>query len=319
MKYHVITIGRASQDIFLTSKAFRPSFIDGEPFTILAQGEETEISEIITETGGSATNAGVTFARQGLKTACVTKIGLDSAGREILHILKKEKISQNLIVRDTHYHTAVSTYLLSSSGETTRMVYFGNSKKYLKKDFNLHKFKAHWFYITSVGGDLKILSAIFNWADKKRIKVAINPSVSELAKPRRLLKLLKQADIVILNNEELGILSKYEKPINALRAVRDAGLKTVVMTDGENGSWVLGGDTIYHSKIYKKVARIDETGIGDAYGSAFVASIIKNKSIKEAMTLASANATSVIHYIGAKAGILRNPVLKQIKISQRSI
>jgi len=319
VKYHVITVGRASQDIFLTGKAFRTKFIDSRPFTVLPQDRQIEVNDIVIETGGSATNAAVTFARQGLKTACLAKIGLDSAGREILHVLKKEKISSSLMICNPRYHTAVSTYLVSLEGETTQLIYFSNLEKYLKNDFNWRKFRTHWFYIASVNGDLKTLTQLFEWANKKGIKIAINPSFLELSKPRKLLKLLRLADIVILNNEELGILSEFEKPIDALRAIKDAGLKMVAITNGENGSWVLDNHIVYHSKIDKKVSPVDETGTSDAYGSAFVASIIKNKSIYEAITFASANAASVLHYVGPKAGILRNPVLKEIKISTRSI
>jgi ribokinase len=49
---------------------------------------------------------------------------------------------------------------------------------------------------------------------------------------------------------------------------------------------------------------VDRTGAGDAFGSGFVAWYALGKSLEEAITFASANATSVVTKVGATAGIL---------------
>ena len=49
----------------------------------------------------------------------------------------------------------------------------------------------------------------------------------------------------------------------------------------------------------------DRTGAGDAFGSGFVAKIIEEAGLTEALTFGSANSTSVVQQIGAKTGILR--------------
>lgn len=319
MKYNVITIGSASLDTFLKSKVFKTEFFEGKAMVALDMQKSILINEVISEVGGSATNAAVTFARQGLKTACLAKIGDDIGGREVKHFLKKEKISQNLVVRNSHIHTATSTYLLSNAGDSTRLEYGDTMHRFNKREVNLNKLKSHWFYISDLYGDIKFLSEIFEFAEKKKVKIAINPSFLELSKPRKLMKLIQKAEIVILNNENLNILDEYSSPEVALRSGREAGLKNIVITDGENGGWVLYNDKIYHSKIYKKIAKIDYSGTTDAYGSAFVCAIIKNKPVKEAISFASANATSVVHYVGSKAGILKKTTLKHTKISVKKI
>jgi sugar/nucleoside kinase (ribokinase family) len=319
MKYHVITVGSASFDTFLVSRYFKTDFIDGRAHILLNKQKRILAKEALTETGGSALNAAITFARQGLKTACVAKIGDDAAGREVRGVLKKEKVSQNLIICDARFHTPLNVFLVSPYGESTKLQYEEQLHQFSKREINLHKLKSQWLYISSLHGDVKILAKIFEWANKKKLRIAINPSLMELSKPKKSLKLLRQAEIVLFNNEQLQLLSEYPSVESALRSVREAGLKNVVIIDGENGSWVLYNDKIYFSKIYQKVAKIDKTGTEDAYASAFVCSIIKGKSVKEAMTFASANATSAMHYLGSRAGILRKPVLKPIKINVRKI
>jgi ribokinase len=56
--------------------------------------------------------------------------------------------------------------------------------------------------------------------------------------------------------------------------------------------------------MYEDVPVIDRTGAGDAFSSGFTAMIAAGESLEWAVTYASANSTSVVSTIGAKAGIL---------------
>ena len=80
----------------------------------------------------------------------------------------------------------------------------------------------------------------------------------------------------------------------------------VVVTDGPHGSYVIDGKKIYKAGMYKDVKVIDRAGAGDAFCSGFVAMVASGKSIEQAITYGSANSTSVVGKIGAKAGILRS-------------
>jgi sugar/nucleoside kinase (ribokinase family) len=56
--------------------------------------------------------------------------------------------------------------------------------------------------------------------------------------------------------------------------------------------------------MYEDVKVVDRTGAGDAFGSGFLSQWAMGKSLKESIIFASANSTSVVEKIGAKAGIL---------------
>ena len=91
MGLDVITIGTATRDAFLKSREFKristPEYESGEGLC-LPSGAKIEIDDIVFSTGGGATNAAVTFARQGYHTACICKIGDDVSGREVIENLK---------------------------------------------------------------------------------------------------------------------------------------------------------------------------------------------------------------------------------------
>ena len=74
MEFDVITIGSATRDVFLgdfgAKKIKSSDFSTGEALE-LGLGSKFEVKKIVLTTGGGATNAAVTFARQGFKTACI--------------------------------------------------------------------------------------------------------------------------------------------------------------------------------------------------------------------------------------------------------
>ena len=101
MKLDVITIGTATRDAFVKSKEFKRKsssmFLSGESLC-LPLGEKIDVEDIIFATGGGATNAAVTFSRQGLNSACVCKIGNYVSGKEVLQNLKKEGVATNFVI-----------------------------------------------------------------------------------------------------------------------------------------------------------------------------------------------------------------------------
>ncbi len=318
-KFDILTVGSATQDVFLFSKAFKPQRINKDQFNLIPFGDKIDVSDIVYETGGSATNTAVTFARQGFKVACLTKIGLDSAGREVLHQLEKESVATGLIKKNAKHHTGYSALLKPYSGDRTILIHRGASLYFEKTDFNLASVQVDWIFITSLNGDLKILSRLIDLARTKGIKIAINPGASELKKPRRLLKILTRADIVIINRDEAETLVGYNEPVELLSRAREAGISTIVMTDGPRGAWAAHAGFTYNCGIYKKVRVVDRTGAGDAFGSGFVAAMMRDGDIEKALTMGAANATSVVSYIGAKAGILRNSALDKFRINKNYI
>ena len=109
-----------------------------------------------------------------------------------------------------------------------------------------------------------------------------------------------------MNREEAAQCTSipYEKEIAIFKELDTIVKGIVVMTDGPRGAIVSDGRTLYRAGIFKETRRVDRTGAGDAFGAGFVAGLIQKNDITHALRLASANATSVVEYIGAQPGIL---------------
>src|SRR5215216_6299852 len=99
---HVICIGGATKDVFLSGKqlAGRRDVRTKATVEQFPLGDKVVIDEVHYATGGDASNAAVTFARQGIKTGFVGKIGRDAPGAEILREFRREGVDASAVVAD---------------------------------------------------------------------------------------------------------------------------------------------------------------------------------------------------------------------------
>lgn len=319
MKYNIVTFGSATRDVFLLGENLMAyndkKFETGKAFCFEV-GSKNEVEQIIFSTGGGATNAAATFSSMGLKCACVSSIGQDPNGEASVNELKKLGIDTRYLNISNKENTGYSV-LVSSQKVGGRMVivYRGASAKF--NDIKIPKgISADWFYITSLAGDIRFLNNIVQLAERKNIKIAINPGSKELKHGLKKLKpILKKISLINLNQEEAAKLTgvsfnNIDKIIKKLVEVIGDG--TVVITRGPQGLIACDGSECYQAGILPGKV-IERTGAGDSFGSGFVSGLIMKDSIEYAIQLGSANATSVIKEVGAKNGILNKSNISRIR------
>lgn len=317
----IVSVGAASQDVFITGKALHGKR-DVRSHSMVEQfplGAKLELDGVFFDTGGGATNAAVTFARQGFQSSFAGKIGKDPAGAEVLRVLKREDVNTSHLRVDERWGTAYATIMLSDTGERTILAYRGASARLKADDFyGGHIIEGDWMYISSLGGNMDLLKKLLQHAHKQRMKVALNPGKGELANPKKLRKYLEGVEILMANKEEMQLLFGGERPVDTVLNAMPY-CPYVVLTDGPVGSYVSDGQSIYFAGQYKRVKVVDRTGAGDAFCSGFVSAIARGDSVEDALTLGSANSTGVVQQVGAKTGILRTHRLKQMKVKRVSI
>ena len=302
----ILSIGAAVQDVFLShSDEFKPVTDKSlhEQVMQLEMGAKADVNKVDFSTGGGATNAAVTFARQGLHAMFMGTIGHDPAGQAVLNDLDTENVDTTHVSYSEKLNTGYSVLLLAPNGERTILTYRGASTHYDAKNFDLSDVDADWLYISNVAGQMEILDKIFHQAREKKIKVFFNPGKNELKNPEKLKGLLEDVDVLSVNKEEMQQIVHGE----TLEELVRHGLhyvKTVIVSDGPNGVAASDGKTLLKAGMYQDVKVVDRTGAGDAFGSGFLSQWALGKSLQESIVFASANSTSVVTKIGAKVGIL---------------
>lgn len=308
--FDVITVGSATRDFFVNASFLKKK----EDFLLLECGFKHDIEKPFIQTGGGATNSAVSLSRLGLNTAVITKIGEDNSGYAIKKTLNEEKVSTKLIQTDNNLGTAMS-YIISKEEDRTVFVYRGASENIKLNNFN--EIKTKWLYITGLSGNsIQMLKELLVYANKKGIKVAMNPGSKEL----ELKSLYKYVNILLLNKEEAEIISNKSDTVSIIKYLKTLGPKTIAITNGSDSVFVYENNYLYSAKPYK-VKVTSTLGAGDAFCSGFVASIIKDQSIQDAIKLGLLNCSSVIQHLGAKTGLLNYKNIKnyEYKLKQKLI
>jgi len=195
----------------------------------------------------------------------------------------------------------------------------------------LKKIKSRWVYFAPLGGaSAKVFIPALNHAYRNKIKLAANLSKAQTSMGlKKLAPALKKLDILIVNREEASYLTKlpFRDEKNIFNKLDHAVKGIVVVTDGRRGVKVSDGTRRWQAGIFKEKKVRDRTGAGDAFGSAFVAALARKKKfssdeIPGAIRAGTANAASVVEWIGAKKGILsaaglKDPRWKKLKIVER--
>ncbi len=302
--FDVITFGSATNDVFLKIKK--------EDFKL---GRKVLVDDKIESSGGGGTNTACTLSSLGFKTSYCGLVGRDKEGRAIIKDLRKFKVSRVFLQKRDK--TAFSL-VLSSGRERTIFVFKGSCHFMKKEDIPFQNLKTKWFYIAPLyDKTLLLFKPIISFAKKNKIKLCVNLSKEQLEKGKEKLKpLLKEIDILLLNEGEAKELLGSKNIIKGLASLCP---KIVVVTQGHKGSFVISKGSLFNVKPHN-VPFLEKTGAGDAYGSGFLAGLLKKNSIEYAIQVASNNAELCIKKVGAKEGLLTNfKNLKTVQISKKKL
>lgn len=327
MKYDVISFGSAILDVSLKSpdiwiektKRLKSGLAIAAPY-----GEKCEIESLVFSSGGGGTNTAVGFSRLGLKAAVVARCGWDFAGRIIRAELKKENVADEFLVQAETEATDYSTILIGPDGDRTIFVYRGGTRLEISV-IDFQKINSFWFYISSLEGNIELISKLIMFAKENNIKVAVNPGRRELGQKSDLLPLLKGVDVLIVNQEEaasLAGIAVFDSKLFRRTALVSDGI--VAVTRGDKGAIVFDEkDRMLIADAFE-IEMVDATGAGDGFGSGFVAGMARGMGLEKSLKLGLANGASVVTKVGAKAGLIRkeheqNWLTKSLRIERKWI
>jgi len=319
----IVSIGSGVIDHYARSSAFelkRDAHAPAGYDTCFPLGAKLKMDEIVMQTGGGATNAAVTFSHLGLKTATVCRVGNDALGNIVKTELASEGIDTSLVQTDKKIGTGQSIILLADIGYRSILVYRGASAQISRLEIPWKKMEPRWFYVTSLGGDLGLMSLILDRAEAIGASVFWNPGGSELKKGMHKLKpLMRRVDVFDVNREEAAELTD-QSPRHLRKIVKIIGLLpkvALMVSDGPRGAYL-------HTKCCTWYApplpgkRVNTTGAGDALGSGFIAGFLKTCDLAVGLKVGMLNALGVITAMGAKGGILESwpneKVLNRVKV-----
>lgn len=113
-----------------------------------------------------------------------------------------------------------------------------------------------------------------------------------------LLKVLRQTDVLLLNESEVSLLAGVSDFVSAAHAVRELGPSRVVVKRGPKGSTLVSESETISINAFSVPKVVDPTGAGDSFAGGFVGALARGESIVEALMAGSAVASFCVEGFG---------------------
>lgn len=310
--FDLIAVGDATVDVFMTPTESETlcKRDSKECYIAFSYGEKIPVKNLEFTIGGNAANNAVGTRRLGVKNSIVLTIGNDSVGNLIKEKLLDEGVDVTYIIQQAASSSNYST-IINYAGERTIFTYHA-PRSY---EFPVQLPNVPWIYLTSMGESYRpFYNHIVDFLRTHvEVKLAFNPGSWQLRDGLEgISSVLQLTQILFVNREEAEKITNFGdsagKEKDLLMAVAKLGPKIVIITDGEKGCLAFDGQKFLKVGILP-VDAYERTGAGDAFGSGFLAAIIKGKSLEEALLWGTVNSASVIGYTGAQKGLLKEEEL----------
>ncbi len=305
-EFDVVVCGSATVDVFANtdSELIEIKSIDAsESLIAYPSGSKILIKDLIFSIGGGGTNTGVGFSRMGLSTGYIGCLGKGENAMRVRNLLQAEGIT--FLGHRSREQTGYSVILDSIEHDRTILTFKGANDHLDYSKISKKGLSTEWFYFSSMmHKSFETQKKLAQYAKKKGISIAYNPSEYQTKQGYNYLKpVLDATSILILNKEEAQYLAGFGDIHDLMIRMHDFGIPQVCITDGPRMIYASDGSTL-HSMKPGKVKIKETTGAGDAFACGFVSEYIRSSSMKEALAVGLVNSQSVITHYGAKNELL---------------
>jgi ribokinase len=264
-------------------------------------GETVAGTSVLYFPGGKDANQAVAASKLGAPTTLIGRLGKDAFGRELKAFLDAQDIDLTFLQETAEAHTGTALITVADADNTIVVIPGANAligaadvaaPVLTKGDIAVSQFEI----------PLPAIRAFFEHARASGATTILNPApVREFNRD-----LLDLVDILILNESELGWLTKTElrerddhtRFIEAARSLQTGKHKIICVTLGKRGVLALiDGEPLIIAG--RTVRAVDTTGAGDCFVGAVAAQLAGGKSIGDALAYANVAASISVQRMGA--------------------
>jgi ribokinase len=266
--------------------------------------------------GGKGANQAVAAAKLGAPTTLIGRIGKDAFGDQLKTFLAAQGIDLTFVRETAGVHTGTAIITVANADNTIVVIPGANATvtaaevvapTLAKGDIAVSQFEI----------PLPTISAFFKRARAGGATTILNPAPATQFDA----EMLALVDILILNESELGFLTKAElrdtdddaRFIEAARLLQTGKDKIVCVTLGRRGVLALiDGQPLIISG--RAVRAVDTTGAGDCFVGAVAAQLAGGRSIGDALDYANVAASICVQRMGAAPSM---PSAAEMELAQK--
>jgi ribokinase len=264
-------------------------------------GETVAGNAVLYFPGGKGANQAVSAVKLGAPTILTGRLGKDAFGDELKAFLAAQGIDLSFVQETVEAHTGTAI-ITTANADNTIVVIPGANALVNAADVDAPAFEKGDIAVSQFEIPFAAVSAFFKRARAAGATTILNPAPAIEFDP----ELLDLVDILILNEGELGFLTRTElrdtddhaRFIEAIRSLQRSQDKIICVTLGKRGALALvdGNPLIVPGRI---VEAVDATGAGDCFVGAVAAQLAGQKSIREALAYANSAASICVQRMGA--------------------
>ena len=252
--------------------------------------------------GGAPANVLVALQRLGHKTAFIGKVGTDMHGEFLRQTIEENGINCEGLISDDKFFTTLAFVALDETGDRS----FSFARKpgadtqlraeELPKDViaSSKVFHVGSLSLTDEPARSATIEAL-KIADKAGCVMSYDPNyrdslwTSAEAASKQMRSLVPYMDLVKISAEECPLLTDFQKPEDAAKALLDAGVSVVVVTLDADGAYVATKDGAQLVESFR-VDAVDTTGAGDSFWGGFLAAFCESGKKPTDVTIGDAAA-----------------------------
>jgi sugar/nucleoside kinase (ribokinase family) len=298
--------------------------VDGVP----DEGELTPADHIQLGLGGCASNTALDLAKLGIEVGVSGCVGDDTFGDFIVKALADGNVDTSGIHRILGMGSAC-TMIINVKGQDRRFI----STAGANMRFAVSHIPADWvrrarvFY---VGGYFMMpaletdeMVELFRTARASGAKTVLDVVLYGRDDPMGILaRILPETDVFLPNDHEAEVITGLHDPIEQAEAFRSAGARTVVITQGDEGSILVTDGLRLRAGVYP-AGFVSGTGSGDAFDAGYIAGLLAGEDPAGCLRWGSALGASCVRSIGATESIFSRPeaeaFMKEHELEMESI
>jgi len=263
--------------------------------------------------GGAATFASISasfFVKPGL----IAVIGKDFP-KEYHKILAKRLDLKGLSIKDGKTFRYSGVYDKTLSSRRTLRTDLNVLKNFKPTVPDIYR-KSEFVYLANNDPDQN--TALIKEFDNVKFSMCDTIDFWISTKRSSVIRMFKQVDAVVINDEEARLLTKEFNLIKCAKKIMNYGPKYVIIKKGEHGSLLFFEDLIFSSAAVSLESVVDPTGAGDSFAGAMMGYLTSKKktdlaSIKKSVAFGNVLGSFAVEGYGIE-GLLR---IKKSDIKKR--
>lgn len=296
MAGHIVVVGSLNMDLVVRSPRHP------QP------GETLLGTEFHTFPGGKGANQAVAAARLGGQVKLIGRVGADAFGAALLQTLSQDGVDTRHVEPLKEAPTGVALITVDDAGQNTIVVVPGANGELSPPDLLAAESAFEGASVVVMQLEVPVLTVTYaaDLARRHGARVVLNPAPAQPLSAA----LLRQVDALIPNQSEAALLTGCALAGDAARRLLASGVRSVIVTLGEDGVLIAEGETATHLPAHR-VSVVDTTAAGDAFVGAFAVALAEGRTVREAAAWGTAAGALAVTRAGAQPSLPARAELEQ--------